>query len=412
MFNSRFFDAKNEQCLNIYEMTMKTLPRKENGTMSYVLKRNSISKEPVKIRFRKLACGSHSIYLTINVNGRRTYDYLRLYLVPEIDDAAREQNRNTMEAVYAIKAQRMIQIINGYAGIRKDTRSKMFLVDWLRLYSEHQTRRGRHSAARWVNTIIYALGKYDKGKPATLAAIDRNWLTEFMLFLMNDYTTYKNTRPAKGTVDNYLRCLKAAFNVAVTEGVLPSNPMTGIDRSHLKDSTNIREYLTVCEVKKLISTPCRRPMLKNAFLFACFCGLRISDIRRLKWKNLTHDGDKTYIRITQLKTGRALLLPLNKQAINRLPARGRDKDEDIIFRPLPRNMTALATWAKEAGINKHVTFHVSRHTFATMELTLGADIYTTSKLLGHTEVRTTQIYARIVNSKKEEAVSLLDSAFE
>lgn len=75
-------------------------------------------------------------------------------------------------------------------------------------------------------------------------------------------------------------------------------------------------------------------------------------------------------------------------------------------------MTVLDTWAKEAGIQKHVTFHTARHTFATMELTMGADLYTTSKLLGHTEVRTTQIYAKIVNSKKEEAVSLLDSAFE
>ncbi len=75
-------------------------------------------------------------------------------------------------------------------------------------------------------------------------------------------------------------------------------------------------------------------------------------------------------------------------------------------------MTVLSRWAREAGIGKHVTFHVSRHTFATMALTMGADIYTTSKLLGHTEVRTTQIYARIVNSKKEEAVALLDTAFD
>ena len=56
--------------------------------------------------------------------------------------------------------------------------------------------------------------------------------------------------------------------------------------------------------------------------------------------------------------------------------------------------------------------HMRRHTFATMELTMGADLYTTSKLLGHTEVRTTQIYAKIINKKKDGAVSLLDSAFE
>lgn len=118
------------------------------------------------------------------------------------------------------------------------------------------------------------------------------------------------------------------------------------------------------------------------------------------------------LQITQFKTRRPLFLPLNRQALRWMPERGDATDEDFIFPPLSKNMTVLDTWAKEAGISKHVTFHVSRHTFATMELTMGADLYTTSKLLGHTEVRTTQIYAKIVNSKKEEAVSLLDSAFE
>lgn len=376
------------------------------------LKRNDLCKEPVKIRFKQLKGGSMSIYLAINVDGKRTYDYLRLYLVPEIDSAAREQNKKTMAAAYAIKARRIIQIVNGCAGIKKDNRAKMLFVDWLRLYGERQKRRGRQSAVRWVNTIIYAIGKYGKGEGAVLADIDRTWLTDFMLFLMNDYSTYKNTRPAKGTVDNYLRCLKAALNAAVAEGILPSNPMAGIDRSHLTGSSRPREYLTVNEVKMLINTPCGSPALKEAFLFACFCGLRISDIRRLTWNDIRQDGEKTYIRITQLKTGRPLLLPLNRQALMRLPVRGADKDSDVIFRNIPRSMSAIANWVKSAGIKKHVTFHVSRHTFATMELTLGADIYTTSKLLGHTEIRTTQIYARIVNSKKEEAVSLLDTVFE
>lgn len=107
-----------------------------------------------------------------------------------------------------------------------------------------------------------------------------------------------------------------------------------------------------------------------------------------------------------------MVLPLNRQSVGWLPPRGMAADCDAVFGGLPRNMNALASWVKAAGIRKHVTFHVSRHTFATMTLTLGADIYTTSKLLGHRELRTTQIYARIVDSKKEEAVSLLDSAFE
>lgn len=376
------------------------------------LKRNSKSKEPVRIRFKKLANGSVSVYLAINVNGRRTYDYLKLYLVPETDQAAKLQNKQTMEAVYAIKAQRILQITNGAAGIKKDLRNKMRLVDWLKIYQDRQVNKGKRGAKRWVRTMIFVIEGYDGGKDATLADIDHQWLTDFMIYLMNDYVTYKKTKLTNGTVDNYLRCLKAAFNVAVEEGIMPTNPMLALDRSHLKGTTYEREFLSVEEVKKLIDTPCRRPDIKGAFLFSCFCGLRISDVRSLQWKHVVTTGEKIYLKITQFKTRRPLTIPLSRQAIKWMPERADAGEDDYIFPPLSKNMTVLDDWAKEAGIKKHVTFHVSRHTFATMELTMGADIYTTSKLLGHTSVATTQIYAKVINSKKEEAVSLLDGAFE
>ena len=376
------------------------------------LKRNSKSKEPVRIRFKKLANGSVSVYLAINVNGRRTYDYLKLYLVPETDQAAKLQNKQTMEAVYAIKAQRILQITNGAAGIKKDLRNKMRLVDWLKIYQDRQVNKGKRGAKRWVRTMIFVIEGYDGGKDATLADIDHQWLTDFMIYLMNDYVTYKKTKLTNGTVDNYLRCLKAAFNVAVEEGIMPTNPMLALDRSHLKGTTYEREFLSVEEVKKLIDTPCRRPDIKGAFRFSCFCGLRISDVRSLQWKHVVTAGGKMYLKITQFKTRRPLSIPLSRQALRWMPERGNAEEDEYIFPPLSKNMTVLDDWAKEAGINKHVTFHVSRHTFATMELTMGADIYTTSKLLGHTSVATTQIYAKVINSKKEEAVSLLDSAFE
>ena len=376
------------------------------------LKRNSKSKEPVRIRFKKLANGSVSVYLAINVNGRRTYDYLKLYLVPETDQAAKLQNKQTMEAVYAIKAQRILQITNGAAGIKKDLRNKMRLVDWLKIYQDRQVNKGKRGAKRWVRTMIFVIEGYDGGKDATLADIDHQWLTDFMIYLMNDYVTYKKTKLTNGTVDNYLHCLKAAFNVAVEEGIMPTNPMLALDRSHLKGTTYEREFLSVEEVKKLIDTPCRRSDIKGAFLFSCFCGLRISDVRSLQWKHVVTAGGKMYLKITQFKTRRPLSIPLSRQALRWMPERGGAGEDEYIFPPLSKNMTVLDDWAKEAGINKHVTFHVSRHTFATMELTMGADIYTTSKLLGHTSVATTQIYAKVINSKKEEAVSLLDSAFE
>lgn len=168
-----------------------------------------------------------------------------------------------------------------------------------------------------------------------------------------------------------------------------------------------RSYLTLEEVRRLAETPCRVDGLKHAFLFACFCGLRYSDIRALTWKSIRDMGDgRLQIEIIQQKTQEAVYLPLSENAVAQLPARG--NAEDAVFK-LPRGHTgeAVAAWAAAAGIEKHVTFHVARHTCATLLLTFGADLYTVSKLLGHTNVKTTQVYAKIVDEKKRAAVELI-----
>lgn len=374
-------------------------------------KRNSKTKEPVRIRFKELANGNKSVYLSINVNGRRTYDYLRLYLIPEVDAAAREQNKQTMQAVYAIKAQRIMSITNGIAGLKDKSRIKMRLVDWLEIFRDAQVERGRQSARNWVNSVLNAVREHSPN--VTLAEMTKEYCNGFMVFLLNDYITYKHTHPSKSTVMNYLKCLKAAFNMAIEEEIMDDNPVLRLRMDVLKGGGTKREYLTVDEVKRLIDTPCKREDIKAAFLFSCFCGLRISDVKSLKWKNIITEGDKTRVEILQYKTKQPLYLPLNKQALRWMPERGSASDEDKVFPTLPsKNYDCIPEWSRAAGISKHVTYHVSRHTFATMELTMGADLYTTSKLLGHTEVRTTQIYAKIINKKKDEAVSLLDSAFE
>ncbi len=115
------------------------------------------------------------------------------------------------------------------------------------------------------------------------------------------------------------------------------------------------------------------------------------------------------VEINQKKTGEPLYLPLSANALQWLPERGLAKDSDKVF-ALPHVSTVekfLPIWAKDAGINKHITFHVSRHTNATLMLSFGADIYTVSKLLGHTNVKTTQIYAKIVDENKRKAVNLI-----
>ena len=323
-------------------------------------KRNSKTKEPVRIRFKELANGNKSVYLSINVNGRRTYDYLRLYLIPEVDAAARVQNKQTMQAVYAIKAQRIMSITNGIAGLKDKSRIKMRLVDWLEIFRDAQVERGRQSARNWVNSVLNAVREHSPN--VTLAEMTKEYCNGFMVFLLNDYITYKHTHPSKSTVMNYLKCLKAAFNMAIEEEIMDDNPVLRLRMDVLKGGGTKREYLTVDEVKRLIDTPCKREDIKAAFLFSCFCGLRISDVKSLKWKNIITEGDKTRVEILQYKTKQPLYLPLNKQALRWMPERGSASDEDKVFPTLPsKNYDSIPEWSRAAGISKHVTYHCSSH---------------------------------------------------
>ena len=139
----------------------------------------------------------------------------------------------------------------------------------------------------------------------------------------------------------------------------------------------------------------------------------MGDIQSLTWGDIILDGEQYRAKIVMKKTQKTLYLPLSGEALKWMPERGDAKDTDKIF-CLPYHTyinVVLKTWAQNSGITKKVTFHTARHTFATMMLTLGADLYTTSKLLGHTQVKTTQIYAKIVDKKKDEAVNLVNDVF-
>lgn len=118
--------------------------------------------------------------------------------------------------------------------------------------------------------------------------------------------------------------------------------------------------------------------------------------------------------VVMTKTTNPVYIPLSSQAVKWLPERKDCAPEDLVFGGLPNagNLCiSLKNWADKAGVKKNVTFHTARHSCAVLLLTLGADIYTVSKILGHRSVRATQVYAKIVDKKKDDAIALVDNAF-
>lgn len=169
-----------------------------------------------------------------------------------------------------------------------------------------------------------------------------------------------------------------------------------------------REYLTLEELNQLASTPCESDILRRGALFSALTGLRHCDIKQLKWRDVVKDEGHYRLLFTQQKTKGVEYMPISDQAYLLCGERG-DADR-LVFEGLQDPSwinRPVKKWIEASGITKHITFHCFRHTYATLQLTNGTDIYTVSKMLGHRKVTTTQIYAKIVDEKKEAAADAI-----
>ena len=372
------------------------------------------AKEPIRMRIKELKGGNRSIYLDTYLNGKHHYEFLKLYLVPEVDEISRKQNETTLKSANAMKADRILKLTQEKGGLKKSgLQGNRLLFDWIEEFRDRAIKRGVRTTV-FIDSTKSLISKF-RGDDLLMKDIDKDFCLGYLRFIKCKYKDQYG-RPLKPITQlNYVRYLNTILNDAVKAEVISANPFTKIRNSErIRVPESPREFLTIDEVKKLIETPCSRNDVKMAYLFSCYCGLRIGDIENLRWGDIAQDGSQWRIQIVMRKTGNPLYLPLSKQALKWMPERGDAADGDFVFDGLPVRQHAnriIREWAEDAGITKHLSYHTARHTFATMMLTLGADLYTTSKLLGHTKVSTTEIYAKIVNSKKDEAVNLVDKVF-
>lgn len=368
-------------------------------------------KEPIKLRVKHLANGNKSIYLDMYMNGKRKYEFLKLYIIPEYNKSDRVRNSETLKLANAIKAQRIIELQNQSHGFKINKTSHIKLTDYIQSVAEKKSENEVRKTV--LHAVVYHLRRYNPND-IQLSRIDKDYILGFLDYLKTAKQTH--TKKEKllhvNTQVYYYKMLRYCLNYAVSEELISANPMNKIkneEKPH-KHRTE-REYLTIDELRKLAQTPFYNGLLKKAFLFSCFCGLRHSDIIALTWGDIEMDDDGNFrLYIIQKKTKEAISLPLSQEAIKQLPKREDAKEDDIIFKKLitlGRSNEILPKWAEQAGIKKHITFHTARHTHATMLLTLGVDLYTVSKLLGHTNIQTTQIYAKLVDESKKKAIDLI-----
>lgn len=378
-------------------------------------------KEPVRLREKILSNGNKSLYLDIYRNGRREYEFLKLYLVNEKTPFDKEQNKQTLATAQAIKAKRQIEIQNGEHDFTKQFKTDMPFLAYYRKMCEdrHKNPDSNGNWGNWRSCLKYLERYCDEH--TTFKEIDKNWIEGFKEYLETvDKESYKRTSSpdskyfqplSQNSKVSYFNKLRACINQAYEDGIIPYNPLRGIEG--FKSEESERAYLTLEEVKKLAATPCKYPYLKATFLFSCLTGLRKSDIEKLTWGEIQQFGDYTRIVFKQKKTKGQEYLDISPEAVNYLGERGADNEKVFEgFKYGSWTLLELRRWVLAAGITKDITFHCGRHTFAVLMLELGTDIYTVSKLLGHRFLTTTQIYAKVVDKKKQEAVSLIPKISE
>lgn len=346
-----------------------------------------------------------SLYLDIYSEGKRQYEYLNLYLHPEpksgkLSPIQRDENKRALLLADQIRAKRIIEFQSVKYGMDNKEKRKMSFIK----YMEHLTEQRKFSSGNygnWTSTIFHLRKMSDE---ILFEDISGEWLEAWKAYLKNA-TGRGNKKLAANTQWSYYVKVVAAIKQAQKQGYVLGNPLGEV--TNLKQAETQRDYLTLEEVRLLVKTDCNNQLLKSAFLFSCLTGLRWSDIKALSWGNVEYSETTGYfIRFQQDKTDAFETLPISNDAYSLLGQR--QENSRLVFDGLKYSSMVSETlekWLIKAGIQKKITFHCARHTCATLLLSAGEGIYTVSKVLGHKSIKTTEIYGKIIDQKKVEAMN-------
>ena len=377
----------------------------------------------IELRHRKLASGNESLYLDFYEKGKRYYESLNLFLIPERTENDRRVNENALKHALKIKAERILGVEKQVDDGEERLPSKIFAdyMDEHIIYIKDDKKLSDSYVKNVTKTvnIVKSYLRYSNRPRMLLALVDKRFYQNFIRYVNDVYRNNKSDEPQELSPKTKLliqTTLNSILNQAVKDGVLRKNPYYELEKNEkFKKTPSDRTYLEVNELNAMEGVNTGSPITKQTFMFCCFTGLRHSDMLALRWKDIQKTDDGLVIHVPSMqKTKKPVIVPLGEQALKWLPKQGDAANADKVFPNAPTlgcANRALKHMAKNAGITKLVTFHTSRHTFATLTITAGADIFTTSKLLGHTNVHTTEIYADVVMNTKVDAVNLVSGFF-
>ena len=375
-----------------------------------------MKKINVTLRKRTLPSGKITLYLDFfppiyNAKTRKfsRREYLGLYLISKpknnIDKAMNSENLHKAEMICANRLNELNkqQIYTPFEQERlrlQEIGEKSFL-QYLKQTAEIKTG---NNAEIWKYAIIH-FEKFLKNEDILMQEIDVTIIEDFREYILKAKCLKKKDHfLAQNTALSYFNKIKATLRKAYKKGLLQTDINAAVDS--IKEQESQRNFLTMEEASRLFRTPCKKEIVKRICMFSLLTGIRYSDIAKLTWEEVQYSkSEGYYIRFKQQKTDRPVTLPISQEAFEFLGEK--ETQYKRVFYDLKKWDVdrLLPIWVKDASIEKHITFHCFRHTYATLQMAAGTDIFTVSKMLGHKNIKTTQIYTKIIDEKKRETTN-------
>ena len=383
------------------------------------------TKENPKLQQSTLFDGRISLYLeyylgrTQWIDGKtgkakvkhdRKKETLNLYLIsPARTQTERQKNKETLELAKEIRAEREQELKASKTGKRlKVSMRKVNFLDYFQAYIENYTKKD-------VRMVVLALNRFkdflELEYPVFKTSIKPEQLNKDMMLSFVEYLQSKSTgEGAKGIFQRF----KKVVAYAVEHDVIMKNPCKGV-QCKADDQTLRKDILSVEEMQQLINTTYKgqNQDVRRAFILCLYAGIRFCDVAELRYSNVDYSNRLLMFEQTKTKGSSAssgVVIPLNDSLLSLIgkPSTNEAKDEKIFNLPSHTMcLKALRRWTQRADINKHITWHCARHSFAVNILNNGANIKTVASLLGHSGLKHTEKYTRAVDSLKEAAINSL-----
>ncbi|MDA0732333.1 MAG: site-specific integrase [Bacteroidetes bacterium] len=367
----------------------------------------------VHLRKKQIANGKESLYLDFYppVKGEKgTYtrrEYLKRYIY-EKPKTAQQKLHNKENLVFAegLKNRREKEILNEQDGLFNTKNKKRDFIEFFQSLCDNR-KETDGTYGNWLSALKYL--KAYTGENCKMGDLTEGFCSAYKKYLLhaNRLNTVKGLKLSQNSAVSYFNKFRCAINEAFDARLINENPLRHI--KGIKEKETKREFLTQEELQLLAKTECDLDALKNVAIFSALTGLRWSDIKNLTWGDIQKTKSSYFLHIFQKKTDDVIMHPISETAVKVLGEKG--KPIEKVFEGLKysdSNNDKIKRWVLRAGINKKITLHNFRHTYATLLLNKGVDIFTVSKMLGHKNIQTTMIYAKVLTETKVNAANQID----